>query len=323
MLANRALPLGYTERPVVRLPYPTRGSDAARLAAVALGMARPARLPDGLDLVHYPLTVPVPRTRLPGVVTLHDLQHLELPEYFSRAELAYRRVAYQRAARTADIVVTPSAHARDMAAERIGVDPQRVVVAPHGVDHERFRPDAPGELAIDVPDRFLYYPANLWPHKNHSRLLEALARVPDVELVLCGNPYDRLPALLDEARRLGVHERVLHLGFVAHDVVPALLRRARAMVFPSLFEGFGQPPLEAMACGCPVACSDIASLPEVVGDAARLFDPHDAAAIAAAVEDVLAAPAEWSRRGLERAGAFSWDETARAHERVYRELLRV
>ena len=105
------------------------------------------------------------------------------------------------------------------------------------------------------------------------------------------------------------------------DELVGLYRRAAALVFPSLYEGFGQPPLEAMACGCPVACSDVASLPEVVGDAARLFDPSDAGSIAAGVLDVLAAPEGWSARGLERAQLFSWEATARAHEDVYRELL--
>ena len=101
----------------------------------------------------------------------------------------------------------------------------------------------------------------------------------------------------------------------------ALYRRAAALVFPSLYEGFGQPPLEAMACGCPVACSDVASLPEVVGDAARLFDPNDAESIADGVLDVLPRRTKWSARGLERARLFSWEATARAHEDVYRELL--
>jgi glycosyltransferase involved in cell wall biosynthesis len=107
---------------------------------------------------------------------------------------------------------------------------------------------------------------------------------------------------------------------VPRDELVGLYRRAAALVFPSLYEGFGQPPLEAMACGCPVACSDAASLPEVVGAAARLFDPNDPEAIAAAVLEVLAAPDEWSVRGLERARLFSWEATARAHEDVYREL---
>ena len=106
----------------------------------------------------------------------------------------------------------------------------------------------------------------------------------------------------------------------AEEVV-SLYRRAAALVFPSLYEGFGQPPLEAMACGCPVACSNAASLPEVVGDAARLFDANDPRAIADAVRDVLADPDEWRRRGLERSAQFTWERTALAHEDVYRELL--
>jgi glycosyltransferase involved in cell wall biosynthesis len=110
-------------------------------------------------------------------------------------------------------------------------------------------------------------------------------------------------------------------GQVSADELVSLYRRASVLVFPSLYEGFGQPPLEAMACGCPVACSRAASLPEVCGDAARYFDPHDPAQIAEAVRDVLAAPDEWRRRGLARAAEFTWERTARAHEDVYRELL--
>jgi glycosyltransferase involved in cell wall biosynthesis len=105
------------------------------------------------------------------------------------------------------------------------------------------------------------------------------------------------------------------------DEVTRLMQTAAVLVFPSLYEGFGLPPLEAMACGCPVACSNAAALPEVVDDAARLFDPHDPQAIADAVLDVLAAPDEWAARGLERARLYSWDMTARATDAVYGELL--
>jgi glycosyltransferase involved in cell wall biosynthesis len=114
---------------------------------------------------------------------------------------------------------------------------------------------------------------------------------------------------------------VTHLGFVDSPVIPALMRRARGMIFPSLFEGFGQPPLEAMACGCPVACSDAASLPEVCGDAARYFHPDDPRQIATAVLDVSSDPDGWSERGLARAAEFTWDASAKGHEDAYRELL--
>jgi len=244
-------------------------------------------------------------------VTLHDLQHVELPEYFSRGERAFRRLAYDRAARTADVVVTPTEHARDMLAERLGVDPARVVVAPHGVDHDRFHPGAPTELPFDLPEPFLYYPANLWPHKNHDRLLQALARTADINLVLSGNTY---------GRALETSDRVTHLGFVDHAVVPALMRRARAMIFPSLFEGFGQPPLEAMACGCAVASSVRGALGEVCGDAVLALDPLDVGSIAAAIDTLArddALVARLEAAGPERARTYTWERSAELHMRAY------
>jgi glycosyltransferase involved in cell wall biosynthesis len=119
----------------------------------------------------------------------------------------------------------------------------------------------------------------------------------------------------------GIPDGVEARGHVPWDEVVGLMQRAAALVFPSLYEGFGLPPLEAMACGCPVACSNAAALPETVGDAARLFDPRDPRAIAAATLEVLSDADEWSRRGLARAARYSWTETARATDAVYGELL--
>ena len=131
----------------------------------------------------------------------------------------------------------------------------------------------------------------------------------DLRLVLTGEgDYGALPP--------GVEAR----GRVSRDELVRLYQGAAALVFPSLYEGFGMPVLEAMACGCPVACSNVTSLPEVAGDAARLFDPRDVDDIAAALEDVLDDPEPWIERGLERAQAFTWDACARAHDDVYREL---
>ncbi len=113
---------------------------------------------------------------------------------------------------------------------------------------------------------------------------------------------------------------VRSLGRVSREELARLYRTASALVFPSLFEGFGQPPLEAMACGCPVACSNAAALPEVVGDAARLFDPTSAEELVAAVEEVLDDPEPWRERGLRRSAEFTWDEVARRHDEVYESL---
>jgi glycosyltransferase involved in cell wall biosynthesis len=227
---------------------------------------------------------------------------------FPRAERAFRAVAWNRSARRAERVIAISAFVRDRAVARLGIDAARVRVVPLGIDHDELRPGGAGR------EPFLLYPARPWPHKNHERLFEAFARLrrerPELRLVLTGGgSFGALPD--------GVEAR----GLVARGELVALMQRSAALVFPSLYEGFGLPPLEAMACGCPVACSNAASLPEVVGDAARLFDPRDPSAIADAVREVLDTPEEWTRRGLERARGFSWDETARATDAVYAELL--
>jgi glycosyltransferase involved in cell wall biosynthesis len=282
-----------------------------RLAAMTLATARPrplrARLA-GARVVHYPLTLSVPRVQARSVSTLHDLQHLDLPHLFSRGERAFRRLAWHRSLRRADRVIAISAFVRDRAVALLGLDAERIRVVHLGIDHDLHRP-GPEER-----EPFLLYPARPWRHKNHTRLFEAFALLrherPELRLVLTGGGHtDALP------------DGVETPGLVSPDELAGLYRRAAAVVFPSLYEGFGQPPLEAMACGCPVACSNAASLPEVVGDAARLFDPREPRAIADAVRDVLAAPAEWSARGIERVRGFSWEATARGHESVYRELL--
>jgi glycosyltransferase involved in cell wall biosynthesis len=284
-----------------------RGGRLASMAGAAVDR-RLGQLLGRADVVHYPLTVPVPRVQARSVVTLHDLQHLDLPTMFSRAERAYRSVAYDRGVRRADRVLVISEFVKRRVVERLHVDPARVSVTPLGVDHDSLRPPADGER-----QPLLLYPARGWPHKNHARLFEAFSLLrrerPELRLVLTGDDFGGLPD--------GVESR----GRVTRTELVALLQRASVLVFPSLYEGFGLPPLEAMACGCPVACSNVSALPETVGDAARLFDPHEPRAIADAVNDVLADPAPWVARGLERAKRYSWDATARATDAVYAELL--
>jgi glycosyltransferase involved in cell wall biosynthesis len=282
-----------------------------RLIAMAAAAARPGPLREPLDgarIVHYPLTIRIPRVPQPSVVTLHDLQHLDLPELFPRSERAFRALAWHRSLRGASRVIVISEFVRGRAVAKLGLDPSTVRVVPLGVDHASLTPGT-GER-----ENFLLYPARRWPHKNHERLFEAFVLIrdvhPELRLVLTGGgDFSDVPH--------GVEAR----GHVAWSEVASLMRRASALVFPSLYEGFGLPPLEAMACGCPVACSNAAALPETVGDAARLFDPRDPRAIAAAVLEVLADPASWVERGLARASLFSWDRTARETDAVYGELL--
>ncbi len=282
-----------------------------RLAAMSLAAARPRALRARLeqaDVVHYPLTIRLPTVPQPSVVTLHDVQHLDLPSLFPRSERAFRSLAWHRSVRGADRVIVISDFVRERTIARLGLAAESIRVVPLGLDHAHLRPGAGSR------EPFVLYPARRWPHKNHERLFEAFTLVrselPELRLVLTGaGDFGSLPP--------GVEAR----GHVPYEGVVELLQRASALVFPSLYEGFGLPPLEAMACGCPVACSNAAALPETVGGAARLFDPRDPRAIADAVLEVLAAPEEWVARGLARAAQFSWDATARGTDAVYAELL--
>jgi glycosyltransferase involved in cell wall biosynthesis len=294
---------------MVATGYRASATIPGRLLAMGGATLRPGRLREHVeraDVVHYPLTVPIPRTGRPTVLTLLDVQHLDLPELFPRGERLFRLLAYDRAARLATHVIVISEWVRDRVIERLELAPDRVHAIHLGVDHDRFTPDP----AV-ARESFLYYPARPWPHKNHERLFAAFAALhrerPELRLVLTGAGHD--PAALPE----GVETR----GDASLDERISLYRRAAAVVFPSLYEGFGLPPIEAMACGCPVATSRAGSLPEVVDDAAVLFDPYGTESIAAGIAEALDRASELTSRGLERAASFTWDATARAHDTVY------
>ena len=282
---------------------------ALAMASAALRPGPLRRRYGAVDAVHYPLTIALPPLPLPSVVTVHDLQHLDLPHLFSRAERVFRRRTHEGSARQAAAVVAPSQFVRRSVIERLGLPSERVHAIPHGIDHGRFSPGSAER------EPFLLYPGRPWPHKNHGRLFEAFRLLrrerPELELVLTGGGHER--------RQVPAGVRVA--GLVGADELVSLYRRASCLVFPSLYEGFGQPPLEAMACACPVAAANTAAIPEAVGDAAALFDPYDPEEIAAVVLGVLESPAGFVAAGLERASRFTWAATARRHEEVYRSIL--
>jgi glycosyltransferase involved in cell wall biosynthesis len=293
---------GLSSRVVSR--YPAAPEMRGRVRAMAGGLLRGGPLRRELELeslagIHFPLSVMIPLVSSPpAATTILDLQHEFLPENFPRWELVYRRYLYGASARRSRVVIAISEHARATLIERLSLAPDSVRTIHLGVDLERFSP-------ADVErEPFLLYPANRWPHKNHATLFRALELVPEYRLVLTG--YDGpVPN--------GVDSR----GRIPHDELVDHYRRASALVFPSRYEGFGQPVLEALACACPVACSDLSPLREVAGDAAVYFDPDDPESIAA---DVREAVARGGASGRARAAGFSWDETARKHDAVYREL---
>jgi glycosyltransferase involved in cell wall biosynthesis len=292
--------------------YRARTTMPGRMAAMSIATAwpRPIRRrfeSSSLASIHFPLSVMVPRVdRPPAVTTVHDLQHELYPAFFSRAERAYRRAVYGWTVKRSRLLIAISEHARQTLLDRYRLDADRVRTIHLGIDHDRFRPDGRER------EPFLLYPANRWRHKNHERLFAAFGLVrrdrPDLRLVLTGQDHERAP--LPE----GVESR----GHVSGDELIELYRTAACLVFPSLYEGFGLPPLEAMACGCPVASSNATSLPEVCGDAAEYFDPLSPENMAAAI--LRALDGRLVERALAHAAGFTWDTCARAHDSVYRDL---
>ena len=338
VLANRHVVDAYAEyaHGPVRLEhvrsYRPGDSNVTRALAMLRARAQPRRVargvPDGLDLVHYPVTVPIPKLGIPRVVTLYDVQHHDLPAMFGRAERRFRRWAYDRAAQRADRVITTTQYSKARIVDLLGVESDRVEVIPLGIDGEQFRPESAGvALPADLPARYVLYPANLWPHKNHARLIDALALATDrdVALVLTGATYGGLDALLARAAKLGVRDRVRHLGHIQPMVLAEVMRRADALVFPSLYEGFGTPPLEAMACHIPVASSLRAGLAETCQDAVLELDPEHPESIAAGIDRILSdhgLRGALRAAGSERAKSFSWRTAAERHFAVYSDVFR-
>jgi glycosyltransferase involved in cell wall biosynthesis len=280
-------------------------------ALVAFRSRRVGTRLDEVDALHYVLASPEPEADVPTVVTLHDVQHRDLPDFFGPGRRSYQRDAYDRAARSAAAVVVPTEFVRERARDLLGLDETRVHVIPPGLNRTVFRP---GE---DAREPFILYPARPWPHKNHARLFEAFATLrktrPKLRLVLTGEGLDRLGHLPDGVERWGV---------VADAELASLYRRAACLVYPSLYEGLGLPPLEAMACGCPVAAAYAGAIPETVGEAAVLFDPLDPDAMAEAILETDDRRAELRELGLAHAAGFTWAEAVRRHDELYRSLAR-
>lgn len=253
---------------------------------------------------------------LPTVAILYDLQHRAYPEFFDDFERTKRERNFQRH-RASSVLACISDFVRDTAIEA-GVPPQAAVTIHIMLKHRLARTDGPqSEHVLDRlglrPNGYLLYPANFWAHKNHARLLEAFALARhdglrrDLKLVCTGAPGGA-EAIASTAQALGLHDAFVHPGFLDSGQFAALLHGALGVVFPSLYEGFGMPVIEAMAAGRPVACSNATSVAEVAGDAALLFDPKDATDIARAIRALAtddALRASLIEKGTRRANAFA------------------
>jgi len=290
----------------------------------------------GLDLVHYPATTIYPLTlNVPCVLTFWDMQHEFYPQFFPQKVLHERARTFRPSAKKAIRVIAPSRHTRQTLQEKYKLSAERITVIPPAAGSIFRSPIDSGEIVkvkskYHLPDRFLFYPANPWPHKNHISLLKALKILKNefrttCPLVLTGALQGQHNVNLEQELRKypEIADFVIQLGYVPVSDLPALYAAAELLVFPSLFEGFGLPILEAMACACPVVCSGMTSLPELVGEAALLFDPCDPRDIAQAIHRVLSNATFRQTlidKGLERVKAFSWEETAIRIVQVYQEV---
>ncbi len=287
------------------------------------------RLVGPLNVLHAPDFV-LPPTRARTILTVHDLTYLVRPESADARLRRYLMQAVPRSLRRADrVLVDSQATAADL--ERLlGVAGPHVRVLYPGVD-PRFRPMAAADVApvrtqLRLPAHFLLFVGTLEPRKNVPRLLEAFAQVAadpryvDLHLVLGGRRGWLYEEIFATVGRLGLRERVQFLDFVADDQLPALYNLAQAFVYPSLYEGFGFPALEALACGTPVVTAAVASLPEVVGAAAVVVDPYDVTAIAQGIRTALENPAPLRAAGPPQAQRFSWTAAGIALIEVYRDV---
>jgi glycosyltransferase involved in cell wall biosynthesis len=285
-----------------------------------------------LDLVHDPVGVAPflgPGGGARRVVTIHDAFAFVTPQTHNRLDTWRYRTQLPHAARRADAVVTVSECSRRDLISHLGLPPRVVHTTVEGVDPSlRPVPDGAARRAVlaryGIKAPFLLYVGAINARKNTARLLEAYARVrarhPQVSLVIGGQRQWRTDGMDATLGRLALGDDVRFTGYLDDADLPALYSAAEAFVFPSLYEGFGLPPLEAMACGTPVVTSGVSSLPEVVGDAALTVDPHDVEALASAMERVLTDPALRAaliRRGLVRAARFTWERAARETLTIY------
>jgi glycosyltransferase involved in cell wall biosynthesis len=288
------------------------------------------------NVFHEPHYVLPPLTRCRSVVTIHDCIHLRFPQYLPKpGALAYARAQMGSAVRRSHRILTVSEASKRDILEYFKVKPAKVTVIYNAID-ERFLAPPPEESVHAVAERyqlqgdFALYVGTVKPHKNVERLIDAFHLVrqsglDQLKLVVIGDDISKYAVLRRAVHRYNLHKYVRFLGFLPDDTLAVVYRLAAVFVFPSLYEGFGLPPLEAMACGTPVVTSNVSSLPEVMGDAALFVDPYNAQAIADGMRRVLTEPAlraELGTRGLARARDFSWERSVRRIRDIYDEVAR-
>jgi glycosyltransferase involved in cell wall biosynthesis len=302
-------------------------------------LAEQVRIPyalkrEGVTLFHAPHYVLPPLVTCKSVVTIHDCIHLMFPQYLpNRFAYRYAKASISMAARRATRVMTVSESSKRDILRYVDTEPNKIDVIYNAYD-ERFAIDPREEDVVRVSERyqlqseFVLYAGNVKPHKNLERLIEAFYLVrkrglDHLKLVLIGDEISKYTALRRAVHRYQLHKYVRFLGYLPEETLAVMYRLAGVFVFPSLYEGFGLPPLEAMASGTPVVTSNVSSLPEVAGDAAVLVDPYDPSAIAEGIYRVLTDEnlrRDLRHKGIARAGQFSWEQSVRRIRAIYGEV---
>ena len=289
---------------------------------------------DAVQVAHVQYTIP-PRMPCPVITSVHDVSFKRHPEFFALKDRLILDIGVKRSAKQAAGILAISEFTRTEILELYRIQPEKVTVVYPGVD-EQFAPMA-RDAACEVVSRrygmrspFVLTVGVIQPRKNLHRLLEGFAKLKgihrsDHKLVIVGKYGWKEANLERRIEELGLAGEVILTGYVPYEDLPAFYNAAEVFVYPSVYEGFGLPPLEAMACGTPVITGDRSSLPEVVGDAGIMVDPYDPGAFADAMAEVLSSEplrAQMSARGLEQAKKFSWDKMAREMLAIYRAAAR-
>jgi glycosyltransferase involved in cell wall biosynthesis len=290
------------------------------------------------DVLHAPAFISPAGCPCPVVITVHDITYLLYPSHFSRWWVTYLKTVMPRAVKSASAIICPSEHAKRDIMKTYTVPAAKVHAVPHGVHRDRFHPgvalDRDWALSLGLRDGYLLHVGTFSYRKNIPVLLHAIAHLrsrgkwANRQLVLAGSQNLSLRGaeeIFRTIQALDLSGSVVLTEHVPSQHIPGLYAHASMLVMPSFYEGFGFPVLEAMAVGTPVVCSEASSLPEVAGDAARFFPPHDQYALADAIEELLenrCLAEELRRKGLKQAEGFTWQQAAEKTVAIYRAVAR-
>jgi len=286
----------------------------------------------GVDVIHFPFQSYVV-SQIPSIYNPHDLQHLHLPEFFTPSQIHFRETIYREGCRHAKAIGVASQWVKDDIILRYGTAPQKIFVIPWTASTEAYKYISEEKLShtrrtFNLSQPFILYPAQTWPHKNHIRLIEAIALLRDkhnlrVNLICTGKKNDFWPTIRQRIRQLRLERQVRFLGFILPEELRALYRLSQAVIIPTLFEADSLPLLEAWREGTPVACSSVTSLPEQAGDAALLFEPTSVEKIAEVIYRMVTDSQlrkTLKQQGTDRVQLFSGERTAKMYRALYRKV---